>query len=195
MFGTFTNILTKFDQSQLEDPSQLLQPRGKPIIWSKNNAQRVRELREVIHPQEAEMPRQLRDDQVEQLRKHQDLQNSKILPRKYQMKREKLREKLKAWVEEGKLLPERLAVDEDTNLVKMPKQETPKEISQRESNTNESKGQRSEDQMQSTARKSVSTELRARSTDPTKLLKLKDKEKEKEKEKESKGTPKSRPWR
>ncbi|XP_034479966.1 uncharacterized protein LOC117785827 [Drosophila innubila] len=174
-------VTEKEVEQQMEDPSEVLEPRGKPIIWSKNNAQRVRELREVISPLDDQMPLQLRDDQVEQLRKHQDLQNSKVLPRKYQVKREKLREKLKAWVEEGKLLPERSATDE-----KSPKPNQSMEISQGpEINTNESKGQRSEDQMQSTARKSVSTEIRGRSTDPARLLKLKD----------SKGTTKSRPWR
>ncbi|XP_062140230.1 uncharacterized protein LOC133848610 isoform X2 [Drosophila sulfurigaster albostrigata] len=88
----------------------LAEPRGKPIIWSNRNAQRVRELREVLNPLDEPVPRQLRDDQLEKLRQQQNIQNTKVLPRKYQMKREQLREKLKPWVEAGKLQPDRGAL-------------------------------------------------------------------------------------
>ncbi|XP_060664129.1 trichohyalin-like isoform X1 [Drosophila nasuta] len=87
-----------------------VEKRGKPIIWSNRNAQRVRELREVLNPLDEPVPRQLRDDQLEKLRQQQNMQNTKILPRKYQQKREQLREKLKPWVEAGKLQPDRGAL-------------------------------------------------------------------------------------
>ncbi|XP_030567967.1 trichohyalin-like isoform X2 [Drosophila novamexicana] len=198
-------MLEKSRKAETTTDSCLLRPQRSPIIWSKSNAQRVREMRKVVQPSECgQGPRQLRDDQLEQLRKQQDMQNSKILPRKFQQKREQLRKKLKAWVEEGKALPERSLSDSCRNLKEELKQELRQELKQqqrravyvdeaantqrhnaRKMSLTESRIQRSEEQLQSIARKSIAPLQRARSTEPKRLLMGK----------ESKEAQKSKPWR
>ncbi|XP_032296443.1 trichohyalin-like [Drosophila virilis] len=198
-------LLEKSRRADATTDSCLLRPQRSPIIWSKSNAQRVREMRKVVQPSECgQGPRQLRDDQLEQLRKQQDMQNSKILPRKFQQKREQLRKKLKAWVEEGKALPERSLSDSCRNLKDELKQELRQELKQqqrravyvdeaantqrhnaRKMSLTETRIQRSEEQLQSIARKSIAPLQRARSTEPKRLLMGK----------EAKEAQKSKPWR
>lgn len=164
---------------QQDDYYDPLEPGDKSLIWSKTNAQRVRELREAINPLDAGKPCLY---QLEQLRRHQDLQNSKNLPSKFEEKREQLRETLKTWVTEGKL---DLAHGNEDQISK---KNQIKNISQLETNNNkknEAKEQCSEDQMQSTTRNSGIPKIRARSTDPAGLLKFK----------EPKGSSKTPPWR
>lgn len=178
--------------------SCLLRPHRTPIIWSKTNAQRVREMKRNVPL--VETPRELQDDQLEQLRKQQELQNNKVLPRKFQQKRDQLRRKLKGWVEEGKALPVR-SHSSSHSLKDEFKHEQKQELRQQQRRAvyveetahlqrrlvslNESRVQRSDDQLQSIAKKPIAPLQRARSIEPKRLLKVKD----------SKEAQKARPWR
>lgn len=97
-------------QSREARPPVQPQPHRLPSVWSTQNARRVRELRTVVAESDLDARlRQLKlhDDQLEQLRQQQHLQNSKALPRRFQEKRDQLKERLKVWVQQGKQLPER----------------------------------------------------------------------------------------
>lgn len=87
-----------------------LQPQRQPGVWSNLNARRVRELQTVVNESDVDARMRklkLHDDQLDQLRQQQHMQNSKALPRRYQEKRDHLKERLKVWVQQGKQLPER----------------------------------------------------------------------------------------
>lgn len=174
--------------------SCLLRPHRTSMIWSKDNAQRVREMKRNKSPDGRQAQLELNDDQVEQLRKQQDQQNNKILPKKFQDKREKLRLRLKDWLEEGKALPQRSRNNSSTDVNYELKQEKKHELKQQQRRAvyveeaaqmqrrrvilNETRILHSNEHLQSTVNKSINNPLqRARSIEPKHLLKSKESQK------------------
>ncbi|XP_030244170.1 uncharacterized abhydrolase domain-containing protein DDB_G0269086-like isoform X2 [Drosophila navojoa] len=171
--------------------SCLLRPQRTSMIWNKDNAQRVREMKRHTSPDGAQL--ELHDDQVEQLRQQQDQQDSKILPKKFQDKREKLRLRLKDWLAEGKALPERSRNNSCTDINYELKQEQKHELKQQQRRAvfaeeaalvqrrrvvfNETRILRSDEHLLSAANKSNKPLQRARSIEPRHLLKSKEPQK------------------
>ncbi|KRG07155.1 titin homolog isoform X2 [Drosophila mojavensis] len=172
--------------------SCLLRPHRTSMVWSKDNAQRVREMKRNESLGGYQAQHELHDDQVEQLRKQQDQQNNKTLPKKFQDKREKLRLRLKDWLEEGKALPQRSRNNSSTDLnyeLKLEKHalkqqqrravfaEEAAQMQRRRVVFNETRILRSDEHLLSAANKSNNPLQRARSIEPKHLLKSKEPQK------------------